>query len=112
MEDLRIEMVAGPNESQVIQLTGPFTLATMLDFQTLVREQKAQTVMIDLAGVPYMDSAALGCLLGYHVSCAREGRKYGLVGASPRLRSLFKVAGVDGILKVYSSLESASAAVA
>jgi anti-anti-sigma factor len=111
MEDFRIETEAGPNESQVVKLSGPFTLATMLDFQTLVRERKAALTLIDLSGVPYMDSAALGCLLGFHVSCAREERKYAIIGASPRLQSLFKVAGVDGVLKVYGSIEAASAAV-
>ncbi|MDN4175991.1 STAS domain-containing protein, partial [Nocardioides sp. SOB77] len=68
--------------------------------------------LIDLSGVPYMDSAALGCLLGLQVSCAREGRSYGLIGTPERLRSLFKVAGVDGILKTYGSVEAASTAVA
>lgn len=112
MEDFRIETGAGPHDSQVIRLYGPFTLATMLDFQTLVREQKAPLTLIDLSGVPYMDSAALGCLLGFHVSCAREERKYAIIGASVRLQSLFKVAGVDGVLRVYGSIEAASASVA
>ena len=112
MEDFRIETAAGTDDSQVIKLAGPFTLATMLDFQTLVCERKARATLIDLSGVPYMDSAALGCLLGFHVSCAREERKYAIVGASPRLHSLFKVAGVDGVLKVYGSVEAARAAVA
>ena len=112
MEDFRIETAAGPNQSLVISLSGPFTLATMLDFQALVRERKAPATLIDLSGVPYMDSAALGALLGFHVSCAREERRYAIVGASPRLQSMFKVAGVDGVLKVYGSVEAARAAVA
>jgi anti-sigma B factor antagonist len=110
MEDLGIKTLAAQNDTQIFELTGPFTICTMFDFQSLVREQKAPVTLIDLSGVPYMDSAALGCLLGFHVSCQREGRKYGLVGASDRLKTLFKVAGVDGILLHYDSLEMAQAA--
>jgi len=112
MEDLRIETVPNQGGVQVFKLAGPFTITTMFDFQTLVREQTAPVTLIDLSGVPYMDSAALGSLLGFHVSCQREGRKYALVGASDRLKTLFKVAGVDGILVSYPSVEAARAAVA
>jgi anti-anti-sigma factor len=110
MEDLRIETTDGGNGIQELKLTGPFTIGTMFDFQNLVREHKAANTIIDLSGVPYMDSAALGCLLGFHVSCAREGRKYALVGASDRLKTLFKVAGVNSILLAYDSAEAAKKA--
>lgn len=112
MEDLRIDTLPGQNGTQIIQLTGPFTIGTMFEFQSLVRGQKAPATLIDLSGVPYMDSAALGSLLGFHVSCQREGRKFGLVGASERLKTLFKVAGVDGILVNYGTMDAAKAAVA
>lgn len=112
MEDLQIETVRNQDGVQIIRLTGPFTITTMFDFQTQVREQTAPITLIDLSGVPYMDSAALGSLLGFHVSCQREGRKYALVGVSDRLKTLFRVAGVDGLLVSYPSVEAARAAVA
>lgn len=107
MEALKIEILPGENGAQIFQLTGPFTIGTMADFQTLVRERKAPVTLIDLRGVPYIDSSALGSLLGFHVSCQRDGRKYGLVGAVRRLKSLFKVAGVDGILVTYDTMAAA-----
>ena len=105
-----METTQGGNDSQMIKLSGPFTLGTMFEFQTLVREQKAASTIVDLSGVPYMDSAALGSLLGFHVSCAREGRKYALVGVSERLKTLFKVAGVDSVLITFDTAESAKQA--
>ena len=107
MTNLSIGIFQEENGPQVFQLTGPFTIGTMSDFQTLVRERKAAVTLIDLRAVPYMDSWALGSLLGFHVSCQRDGRKYGLVGAAPRLKSLFKVAGVDGILVMYDTMAAA-----
>jgi len=112
MEDLRIETVPSQDGTQLLKLTGAFTISTMAEFQKLARENQARITYLDLSGVPYMDSASLGALLGFHVSCQREGRKYALVAVSDRLNTLFKVAGVEGMLPTYPTLEAAQAAVA
>ena len=112
MDSLQIEITPEQGGVQLFKLSGPFTISTMFDFQQLVREHTAPVTLIDLAEVPYMDSAALGALLGFHVSCGREGRKYGLVAVSDRLKTLFQVAGVQGILVGYPTVEAAKAAVA
>jgi anti-anti-sigma regulatory factor len=54
-----------------------------------------------------MDSAALGAVMFLHASSLRNQRQYALVGAAERLRTLFKVAGVDEILITYSTAEEA-----
>jgi anti-sigma B factor antagonist len=113
MDQLNIETIPGTQPGvRILKLTGPFTLATVFDFQTVVREESSPVTIIDLSGVPYMDSAALGSILGFHVSCQREGTKYGLVGVSDRLKTLFRVAGVDGMLSSYGTAEEATAATA
>jgi anti-anti-sigma factor len=110
MDQLNIESISGSKPGvRILKLTGPFTLATVFDFQSTVREGDAPVTLIDLSGVPYMDSAALGSILGFHASCQREHRRYALVGVSDRLRTLFKVAGVDGLLTTFSSLDEAQA---
>ena len=109
MDQLNIEIAMQPGV-RTVKLTGPFTLATVFDFQEVIRENPTALTIIDLSGVPYMDSAALGSVLGFHASCQREGRRYGLVGVSDRLKTLFRVAGVEGILTTYPSSEVAVAA--
>src|ERR1035438_7005082 len=97
MEELQIEIVAGSRpDVRILRLTGPFTLATMFDFQNIVREGAAAVTIIDLSSVPYMDSAALGAL----------------TGVSGRIRTLFQVAGVDGFLMCYDTPEQAEAQLA
>lgn len=109
MDQLNIEIIPGTKpDVRVLKLTGPFTLSTVFDFQTAVREGATPVTIIDLSGVPYMDSAALGSILGFHVSSQREGHRYGLIGISDRLKTLFRVAGVDGMLSIYDSLEAAA----
>jgi len=94
---------------QVLKLTGPFTLMAVFDFQAVVREDLAAGVVIDLTEVPYMDSAAPGSILNLHVGCQKDGRRYALSGASDRLRTLFKVAGVENFLVICPSLVEAEA---
>ena len=110
MDQLDIEITPGNQPGvRILKLTGPFTLATIFDFQKTVREGDWQLTLIDLSGVPYMDSAALGSVLGFHASCERQHKRYGLVGVSDRLQTLFKVAGVDGLLTTYPTMNEAQA---
>jgi anti-anti-sigma factor len=110
MDQLNVESIPGTKPGvRILKLAGPFTLSTVFDFQTELREASAPLTILDLSGVPYMDSAALGSVLGFHASCQREGTRYGLIGVSDRLKTLFRVAGVDGMVAVYGSLEEAEA---
>src|SRR5580692_867470 len=109
--ETRIESGSRPGV-RVLKLDGPFTINTVFDFQRAVRESPAAVTIIDLAGVPYMDSAALGSLLGLHVSCERDGRKYALVGISDQLITLFSMSGVDGFVVRFSSVSEAEAQLA
>ena len=114
MDSLQIQSLPGGRDGiRILKLQGPFTLQSSLDFQSIAREPNAPPVtIIDLTDVPYMDSAALGCILGVHVSCQREGRRYAIAGASDRLKTLFKVAGVDSLLISYPSVSEAEAQLA
>jgi len=113
MDAMKIESVPGTHDAiRILKLIGPFTLSTMFDFKSVIRQHTAPVTLIDLSAVPYMDSASLGALLGFHVSCQREGRKYALIAPSDRLKTLFKVAGVEGILTAYDSVEAAERALA
>lgn len=110
MSDFQIEWLPSNSEgARILKVTGPFTINAVFDFQAMARAEAAPLRIIDLSGVPYMDSAALGSLLGLHVSCQKEGSRYALIGVSDRLRSLFRMAGVDDFLVIRPSLEAATA---
>lgn len=108
MDELKIESRPGTREgTRIIELTGPFTLQGLFDFQSIIRNANDPITIIDLTNVPYMDSASLGALMGVHTSSQRHNRQYALVGMSDRLRTLFNVAGVDNILVTYGTVEEA-----
>lgn len=95
---------------RILKLSGPFTLSSVFEFQDAMRANHPPITIVDLSEVPYMDSAAMGSLLGLHVSCQQHARRYALVGASDRLQTVFRVSGVHSLLVTFSSLSEAEAA--
>jgi anti-sigma B factor antagonist len=113
VDQLTIETVPdAPPDVRILRLIGPFTLASIWEFQAAIRGGTELTTIVDVTDVPYMDSAALGSVMGLHVSCQRLHRKYGLVGVGQRIRTLLQVAGVDGLLVTFPSMDEALQALA
>ena len=109
--DVKIESEPGSREGvRILKVSGPLTIRNFFEFQDLSRKDTSPLLIVDLGGVPYMDSAALGSLLGVHVSCEKSGRKYALINVCDRLRKLFEVCGVTEVLVTYPSLAEAEAA--
>jgi anti-sigma B factor antagonist len=92
-------------------LMGPLTIQTLFDFQQKVREETSKPIILDLSGVPYMDSAGLGCVVSAYTSCQRNQRAFGITGIADRIATLFAVTHLDGLLPTFESLEAAEAAV-
>ncbi len=110
-QEVRVETLAGSRPGvTILKVKGPLTIRNFFDFQDQTRSHKSPVLIIDVGEVPYLDSAALGSLLGVHVSCGKNGRKYGLVNVSDRLKTMFTVTGVSDVLVTFSSVAEAEAA--
>ena len=110
-ESLKIETSYGAQGARIMKLSGPLTLQTLFDFQQKGREDTASPLVLDITGVPYMDSAGLGSVLGMFVSCEKTKRGFALAGLTERVRTLFQVTRVEGLLPCFHSLEAAESAV-
>jgi len=93
----------------VIRLHGPLLLGNFFPLQTMVRSDTSNLLIIDLADMPYIDSAGIGCLVGAHVSRQGSGRKLVLVGANDRLLASLKVTKVDQLFTMAPTVEEARA---
>ena len=104
MEQMEIEQEpSGIADVTVFRLKGPFTLSTMFDFQGALRDAALKGTIIDLTGVPYMDSAGLGVLLGQFAHAQRHGNKFGLVGITPRVLTIFEITHTDQVLPIFAT---------
>lgn len=97
-------------DTLIFALTGPLTLRNMFDFQNELRSAATPPLTIlDLSGVPYMDSAGMGLVMNHYVHCQTRGSRFIVVGASGRLMDLFKVTKVDSVLPMAATIEEADA---
>jgi anti-anti-sigma factor len=105
LEIERVDDAAGA--STILRLHGPLLLGNFFSFQSMVRNDQASLLIIDMADVPYIDSAGIGCLVGAHVSRDHAGRKLVVVGASERLIDSLKATKVDQLFDFAQSLDEA-----
>lgn len=91
----------------ILKLVGPLTLSNMFAFQAEFRAMKPPCLIIDMTGVPYMDSAGLGLLTNYFVSAQDDHRKFMVAGVNERVMSLLEMTKVDQVLQPFPSVEAA-----
>jgi anti-anti-sigma factor len=111
MDQLQIEQTPGSlPDVTILKLTGPVTLATLFDFQTLLRSPELKSTIIDFSAVPYMDSGGLGVLLSHWAHTQRHGSKFALVAMSDKVRVILSMTKVDTLLPQYPTAEDAEKA--
>jgi anti-sigma B factor antagonist len=109
-EPLQIEDVSGtPAGQRVLRLSGPILLSNFFQFQALVRASTSPTLILDLAQVPYIDSAGIGALVGAYVNHQKDGRRLALVGVTERVRNTMQVTHVEQFFPFYDSVAAAQA---
>jgi anti-anti-sigma factor len=108
---VRIEVLNGSLPGAVvIKVHGPLEITNFGEFEELTRRNEAPILIVDLAEVPYIDSAVLGSMVAMHVASARNQRKYALVNANQRIQNMLTVSGVGEVLISFPTLAAAEAA--
>jgi anti-sigma B factor antagonist len=109
-EPLTIEIVPTKNlDARVIALQGPVTINTLFDFQQELRSVTSRVTILEMLGVPYMDSAGMGAIINFYVSCQKHGRKLIVCGLNYRVIELFKLTNVDQLITIVDDLAEAEA---
>ena len=110
-EPLTIEDIqSAQNGNRILRLHGPITIANLFDFQATVRSNTSRALILDLCGVPYIDSAGIGALVGAYVNHNKDNRSLALVGVSERVLNALKITHVDAFFRVFDSLAAAEEA--
>lgn len=108
---LTIDRETGKTPGTVVfRLTGPLTLVNIFDLQSLLRSaEPTPLTILDLSGVPYMDSAGMGVVVNFHVHCQNQGGRLVATGVSQRIMELFKITRVDKVINISTTPEEAEA---
>jgi len=97
--------------TRILVLTGPLTLRNLFELQADLRSGELPKLsIIDLSGVPYMDSAGMGLIINHYVHCQNHGSRMIAVGVSPRVHELFRMTKVDSVIAQAATIEEAESA--
>jgi anti-anti-sigma factor len=112
-EPLSIEDIGGPqNGERILRLRGAILISNLFDFQSKVRTNQSERLIIDLTDVSYVDSAGIGALVGAYVTHHKGGRSLALVGTSERIRHALQVTHVEQFFRFFASVDEAQSALA
>ena len=107
-DPLTIQVRQGKSaETRILELEGPLTLNNLFAFQGELRKESPPVTILDLSAVPYLDSAGMGAIINYYVSCQRSGRKFILAGVSERVHALLELTKTTQLLTVVPTVADA-----
>lgn len=107
-EPLQVERVeAAWAGVSILRLRGPITVQNLFPFQNAERDCRDHSLILDVQGVPYIDSVGVGALVGAYVSRNKEGKRVALVGVGARVNASLVISNLVQFFPVYPSLDAA-----
>jgi anti-sigma B factor antagonist len=91
----------------VLSFRGPLTMENVTPFLNAVRRENAPTMILDLTGVPYLDSSGLGSLVSASTSCTKAGRRLALTGVNKRVMKVFEITKMEQVFLMFPTLSDA-----
>lgn len=95
---------------KILHLKGPLTIHTVFEFQDAVRKEDLPALIVDFTGVPFIDSAGLGALVGAYIGAQRATRKIAFAGLNPQVRALIDMTHVAKLFPTFATVRDAQAA--
>ncbi|MGI9101312.1 MAG: STAS domain-containing protein [Terriglobales bacterium] len=93
-----------------VHCSGRFVSDTCAQLQSTVRPLLSETksLVLDLTGVNYIDSSALGAIVGLKLSSKRAGCRLTLINLTPRVKELFSMTRLTEVLGEHEGMLGAT----
>ncbi|HVC13747.1 MAG TPA: STAS domain-containing protein [Acidimicrobiales bacterium] len=94
----------------VVSASGEIDVATappLRDRLQALTTSGKSTVVVDLLGVTFLDSTALGVLVGALKRCREAGGDLPLVIDEPRILKVFEITGLTGVFPIFENVRDA-----
>ena len=101
----------GADGLAILHLTGRLDLASASNFRNQVTEllgDGVSVVVLDLGGVPFVDSSGLGAIVASLKAARQSGSDLRLAGAQDQMRSLLELTTLISVLRPYATVEDAA----
>lgn len=94
----------------IVQVDGVLDLATTPDVRNSLQhalDTGAHTVVLDLAGVRFLDSTGLALIVWLHKQLLQRGGRVCIATTAPGLLRVFALTSVDRLIRIYDGVEAA-----
>lgn len=95
------------NGTAVVTVRGEIDVASAPELRTQLHElciEGTSTVVVDLRAVTFLDSSALGVLVGALRRCRENDSNFLLIIDSPRLLKIFEITGLTSVFQISETL--------
>jgi anti-sigma B factor antagonist len=107
-DNLQIVITPGNREGQkILSLKGSLNIQTIFGFQSAVRAENSPMVILDFSGVPFIDSAGLGALVGAYVAAQKKPQRMAVVGMNTQVKALVEMTKVSQLIKAFDTIGEA-----
>jgi len=98
--ELKVETVTTAEET-LVRCLGKITITSATALQTAIRELIPQTkrLVLDLAGVTYLDSFGLGALVGVYLAARKQQCELKLINVSQQVKELLGITNLASVLQ-------------
>jgi len=96
----------------VLEVSGELDMATSPQLRQALQglvDAGDRQVVVELAGVGFMDSSALGALVEMYKALRAAGGRLSLAAVQAPVRNVLTVTSVDRVIHVYDSVQAAEA---
>ena len=104
---------AASNQSNVLPLEGEIDLHVSPRIAislSQMAKKKPATIVVDLSRVSYIDSSGLAVLIEGMQSVEEYGGLFAIAGMQETVRSIFEIARLDQVFRIFPDVDSALAA--
>jgi len=111
--NFKIDMKTAEKEVPIIELEGEvdvYTAPQLKQQMINLLESGAKELVVNLTKVDYLDSTALGVLIGGLKRIREADGNMVLVCPSPRIRRVFEITGLDKIFEIFNAEQEAQEA--
>jgi anti-sigma B factor antagonist len=110
LDDFHVTVASLTRELALVSVAGELDLYTAERMQGGIDEAEAvgaDTVVLDLSGISFIDSTALGVLVQESKRLEGRGHSLVLVTNDPRTLRVFEVTGLKRVLRTHATLHDA-----
>ncbi|GAA1305238.1 STAS domain-containing protein [Saccharothrix xinjiangensis] len=93
----------------VVVVSGELDADTVPVLSDLLEESTVDRVVVDLSGVPFMDTTGLSLMLDWHRRLDGAGGEFRMASLQPSVHKLFRLTELTEVMHIHDSVEAATA---